>query len=224
MQVQYNSTHQVYIHRYSITVHWRFTYIGTLLQYTGGLHTQVQYTVHCRFKYTGTLLQYTGDLHTQLHYYSTMEVYIHRYTITVHWIWCLHTQVHYHSTLEVYIHRYTITVHWIWCLHTQIHYYSTLDMMFTYTGTLLQYTGGLHTQVHWRFPYTSTLLQYTRGLHTPNISYSLTVHWTFICTLCFTILAYTNGGGAFLIPYLIVLMLIGRPLYFIELRKMEQYS
>jgi len=35
--------------------------------------------------------------------------------------------------------------------------------------------------------------------------------------------AYENGGGAFLIPYIIVLMLIGRPLYFMELA-MGQFS
>ena len=35
--------------------------------------------------------------------------------------------------------------------------------------------------------------------------------------------AYSNGGGAFLIPYIIVLMLIGRPLYFMEL-SMGQFS
>jgi len=33
----------------------------------------------------------------------------------------------------------------------------------------------------------------------------------------FPFTAYENGGGAFLIPYLVVLMLIGRPLYFMEL-------
>lgn len=33
----------------------------------------------------------------------------------------------------------------------------------------------------------------------------------------FPFTAYENGGGAFLIPYLIVLMLIGRPMYFLEL-------
>jgi len=33
----------------------------------------------------------------------------------------------------------------------------------------------------------------------------------------FPFTAYENGGGAFLIPYIIVLMLVGRPLYFLEL-------
>jgi solute carrier family 6 amino acid transporter-like protein 5/7/9/14 len=33
----------------------------------------------------------------------------------------------------------------------------------------------------------------------------------------FPFVAYENGGGAFLIPYLIVLAFIGRPLYFLEM-------
>ncbi|CAL8125443.1 unnamed protein product [Orchesella dallaii] len=33
----------------------------------------------------------------------------------------------------------------------------------------------------------------------------------------FPVTAYENGGGAFLIPYLVVLILIGRPIYFLEL-------
>ena len=33
----------------------------------------------------------------------------------------------------------------------------------------------------------------------------------------FPFTAYQNGGGAFLLPYLLVLLLIGRPLYFMEL-------
>lgn len=33
----------------------------------------------------------------------------------------------------------------------------------------------------------------------------------------FPFTAYENGGGAFLIPYLIVLLLIGRPMYYMEM-------
>ena len=39
----------------------------------------------------------------------------------------------------------------------------------------------------------------------------------------FPFTAYENGGGAFLIPYLIILLLIGRPMYFLEL-SMGQFS
>lgn len=33
----------------------------------------------------------------------------------------------------------------------------------------------------------------------------------------FPFIALENGGGAFLIPYLIVLLIIGRPLYYMEM-------
>ena len=33
----------------------------------------------------------------------------------------------------------------------------------------------------------------------------------------FPFTAYENGGGAFLIPYIMVLLFVGRPLYFMEL-------
>jgi SNF family Na+-dependent transporter len=33
----------------------------------------------------------------------------------------------------------------------------------------------------------------------------------------FPFTAYENGGGAFLIPYIIVLLTIGKPIYFLEL-------
>ena len=36
----------------------------------------------------------------------------------------------------------------------------------------------------------------------------------------FPFVAYEKGGGAFLIPYLFVLILIGRPIYFLEVRKL----
>ena len=39
----------------------------------------------------------------------------------------------------------------------------------------------------------------------------------------FPFTAYENGGGAFLIPYMIILIFIGRPLYFLELA-MGQFS
>ena len=39
----------------------------------------------------------------------------------------------------------------------------------------------------------------------------------------FPFTAYENGGGAFLIPYLIALLLIGRPLYLMEML-MGQFS
>jgi len=32
----------------------------------------------------------------------------------------------------------------------------------------------------------------------------------------FPFIAYSNGGGAFLIPYLVVLFLIGKPMYYLE--------
>lgn len=39
----------------------------------------------------------------------------------------------------------------------------------------------------------------------------------------FPYVAYKNGGGAFLIPYLVVLLVIGKPLYFLEMA-MGQFS
>lgn len=33
----------------------------------------------------------------------------------------------------------------------------------------------------------------------------------------FPFTAYENGGGAFLIPYIIVLIVVGRPLYYMEM-------
>ncbi|OXA55700.1 Sodium-dependent nutrient amino acid transporter 1 [Folsomia candida] len=39
----------------------------------------------------------------------------------------------------------------------------------------------------------------------------------------FPFVAYSNGGGAFLIPYLVVLLLIGRPIYYLEMC-MGQFS
>lgn len=33
----------------------------------------------------------------------------------------------------------------------------------------------------------------------------------------FPFTAYENGGGAFLIPYLVILLVIGRPVYYLEM-------
>lgn len=33
----------------------------------------------------------------------------------------------------------------------------------------------------------------------------------------FPFTAYENGGGAFLIPYIIILLIVGRPLYYMEM-------
>lgn len=35
----------------------------------------------------------------------------------------------------------------------------------------------------------------------------------------FPFTAYENGGGAFLIPYIIVLLIIGKPMYYMEVRE-----
>lgn len=39
----------------------------------------------------------------------------------------------------------------------------------------------------------------------------------------FPFIAYKNGGGAFLIPYIILLFLVGKPFYFLEMI-MGQFS
>jgi solute carrier family 6 (neurotransmitter transporter, glycine) member 5/9 len=33
----------------------------------------------------------------------------------------------------------------------------------------------------------------------------------------FSYTAYQNGGGAFIIPYIVVLLLIGKPMYYLEM-------
>lgn len=43
------------------------------------------------------------------------------------------------------------------------------------------------------------------------------LHWNYFLFLRFPFTAYENGGGAFLIPYIIVLFLIGKPLYYFEM-------
>lgn len=56
----------------------------------------------------------------------------------------------------------------------------------------------------WRFPFTGTVL----SLSPYNIH---SMYYTYIFT------AYENGGGAFLIPYVIVLFIIGKPMYYLEM-------
>lgn len=62
----------------------------------------------------------------------------------------------------------------------------------------------------WRFPFTGN--QHTKFGRVPN-------EFLFLPCLfaIYAFTAYENGGGAFLVPYFIVLLVFGRPMYYLEM-------
>ncbi|OXA50584.1 Sodium-dependent nutrient amino acid transporter 1 [Folsomia candida] len=104
-----------------------------------------------------------------------------------------------------------------------------VNQAFEYDGPHQNNNTTTSTQLNVRGQLTSTVVQ---GPSDPREEWDSPLEFLLSCIAMsvglgniwrFPYIAFVNGGGAFLIPYLIVLFLIGKPMYFLEMA-MGQFS